>query len=86
MLQTNMIHRKKDLGMIFIEELALNTHTRLNLFVKNGVFTYMKGAKVIDIGCGTGFFSNIISQYTKSLICLDISEGNLEYAKKNKTK
>lgn len=65
---------------MFVEELALNTHTRKELFIRNNVFNLMKDAIVIDVGCGTGFFSSMILQHAKKLICVDISKNNIESA------
>lgn len=39
----------------------------------------MKDSVVIDVGCGSGFFSSLISQYAKKLVCLDISSNNLKH-------
>lgn len=66
---------------MFVEELALNTYTRLNLLQRNGVFELMRGRTVIDVGCGTGFFSSLICRYAKRLICLDVCQENVEQAK-----
>jgi len=45
----------------------------------------LKGKTVLDVGCGTGGFSKIISE-EYDVICLDTSEIALEYCKKRNLK
>ena len=49
----------------------------------NFVRKYVKpGSKVLDLGCGAGLSSNLLSRYYK-VVGADLSEPVLEYAKKN---
>ncbi len=42
-----------------------------------------KFKNVLDIGCGTGFYSRKFSEISECVTSVDISENMLEYAKKN---
>lgn len=67
---------------MFVEELALNTHTRLNLFKKHSVFSTLKNLNVLDYGCGSGFFTSLIVPWAKKVYCLDIAKENIDFVKK----
>jgi len=41
---------------------------------------------VVDLGCGTGFFTNILASKYQQVIGLDISTNMLAFAKKNRSK
>lgn len=42
--------------------------------------------KLIDLGCGSGYLTNILSSYVKEAVGVDISSKNIEIAKKNFSK
>ncbi len=74
--------------MIKINEIAIEglfpitwcEHFKLK---KLGIYERMRYKNVLDVGCGTGFFSQMISKFSKNVIGIDISEDNINYANKN---
>lgn len=44
---------------------------------------YCKGKKVVDIGCGQGYGSSILSPLAKSILGLDYNQDAINYASKN---
>lgn len=50
----------------------------------NQILNLLKpGSDVIDVGCGTGYFSFLASEHCKSVLGIDLSSRNIEQAKKN---
>jgi ubiquinone/menaquinone biosynthesis C-methylase UbiE len=43
---------------------------------------YLKGRRILDLGCGTGIQALFLSDYVKEIIGIDISENLLEKARK----
>lgn len=46
----------------------------------------VKGKRVLDIGCGNGFFSSMIAERGAKIVGFDISEKQIEFAKDNEEK
>jgi ubiquinone/menaquinone biosynthesis C-methylase UbiE len=49
--------------------------------MEDELVTIFKGLKVLDIGCGTGFWTQRISKSAKSIVGIDINETVLEIAR-----
>lgn len=54
-------------------------HTNRYEFVKN----FCNGKVVLDIACGTGYGTHLISEVAKSIVGVDISSKAIDYAEKN---
>lgn len=50
--------------------------------IEDAVNRYCKDKYVLDLGCGYGRYTKLISKYTDKIIGLDISQRWLDYAKK----
>ena len=49
----------------------------------NQILNLLKpGSDVIDVGCGTGYFSFLASEHCKSVLGIDLSSRNIAQAKK----
>ena len=62
-----------------VEKRIEEDHVNRNLFLKPYI---TKNHNVIDIACGTGFGTKIISQWTNNILGVDISTEAISYAKK----
>lgn len=40
----------------------------------------LSGKRVLDLGCGTGYFSALLQERGADLVCVDISQGMLDKA------
>lgn len=60
----------------FMYREALARYVFLKKFVK-------KSDKVVDLGCGTGYGSFLISKYVKSVVGVDINHEAINYARSN---
>lgn len=49
--------------------------------IKRFISKICKGKTVLDLGCGTGFYIRLLSQYSSYVVGLDISKNMLGYAK-----
>jgi len=58
------------------------TISKLILLACRILYKYGTEVEAIDIGCGTGVYTELISKCTKKAIGLDISKNMLEYARK----
>jgi len=47
------------------------------------IIDYIKNKKVLDVGCGNGYGSYLMSKYAKEVIGIDISSKCIKYAEKN---
>ena len=57
-------------------------HKKAYDFVKDEI----KDKKILEIGCGSGFGSNILSEYAKDVYAIDIDRDAIEKAKENNKK
>ena len=44
---------------------------------------YIKGKKVLDVGCGTGYGTSLLAQTAEQVVGIDISKKAIDYAKEN---
>jgi SAM-dependent methyltransferase len=61
-------------------EIYMKTHWAP--LIEDAIYRYCKDKYVLDLGCGYGSYTNIISKYTNNIIGLDISQRWLGCAKK----
>lgn len=61
-----------------------NLNFKTNLIRYNFALPYIKNKNVLDVACGSGYFSNyILSKGAKSVTGVDIDKDSIEYAKNN---
>lgn len=70
--------------MDFIEKYIPDTPCKLFYFNKIGLFDLMKKKLVLDVGCGTGYFSYLISKKAKKVWGIDIVKENIDFCKEMK--
>ena len=52
----------------------------------NFALPYVKGKKILEFGCGSGYGSNILADYSSHVTAVDISLDAINYAKDKYTK
>jgi len=55
-----------------------NVNSRLDYYCE--AFEYFKGLNVLDVGCFSGFYSFLISDYANKVIGIDIQEDTIAFA------
>lgn len=73
----------------FVEDYALNWY-RFNekidvesKFIANLIFKYMKGERILDLGCGPVVpISSIFYENAKEIVCVDLSQENIDFIDK----
>lgn len=66
----------------FVEELIPDTPCKLQYFEKIKLFNLVMNKVVLDIGCGTGSFTHLLSKTARKVYGLDIAKENIEFCQK----
>ena len=66
-----------------VEDLAISTMIKKQLFKKVDFQKEVEGKTVMDIGCGTGVLVPTLLECGAKPICIDIEERNIQYIKKH---
>ena len=59
------------------EELILSTQVRDRFFLEKGIYQLFKDQVVLDVGCGTGFFTEKIAEIARQVYACEINFGNV---------
>ncbi len=65
------------------KNLKSNPYKIQEIFLNNYIKKNIKNKSVLEIGCGTGFYTNKISKYAKRVVGIDYEQSYLDLAKKN---
>lgn len=69
---------------IDLKQMSMVTLSELELFLKE--IQLPPGSKILDLGCGSGYFADYISKrYGSYVTGIDISKSRIDYAKENFT-
>lgn len=81
-LSTLRTGRLKPTGATHPEVLVPSTLARDSYYESLGLYRRLSGKTVLDVGCGTGFFSGRFAGHGARVYALDVSEGNARLAGK----
>lgn len=70
----------------FVEELTFSALCQQNYLHKMSLLEACNNKNVLDIGCATGFFSDLFAANAKSVVGIDISKENINVANKLRIK
>jgi len=68
---------------IYVEELSPDTPCKLRHFRKIRLFEAFRDKCVLDVGCGTGYFTSHLAATAGRLHAIDIAEANAELTRHN---